>query len=169
MVFDDEISTVPFMMEVTIPPNWKYLVQRSSQRVSTENIGLKDTWFTLNIEKYPSKTPVQEPSAIPVNNNKTLTLSQSEPHVHKSPARKGASEFHKCPTSDGVQSTSNFWKVRFSQQSSNTPSGILSSKGDTVEKGSKIPKMINLISAGLWRSASLDNKPKNIYFLLDKL
>ena len=30
VVFDDEVSTVPFMSKGKIPPNWTYLVQRSS-------------------------------------------------------------------------------------------------------------------------------------------
>ena len=34
------------MREGTIPPNWTDLVQRSSQSVTTENIELKNTWFT---------------------------------------------------------------------------------------------------------------------------
>ena len=43
MVFDDEFSTVPFMGEGTIPPNWKDLVQHSLQRGAPETIYIKDT------------------------------------------------------------------------------------------------------------------------------
>ena len=46
VVFDDEISTVPFMREGTIPPNLTDLVQHISESDETDNINLKDNWFT---------------------------------------------------------------------------------------------------------------------------
>ena len=45
------------MREITIPPNWSYFVQLISQIGAPENIDLKDTWFTTDIEEYPGKTP----------------------------------------------------------------------------------------------------------------
>ena len=50
VVFDDEISTVLFMREITISPNWKDLVQCSSQSGAPDNIDLKDSWFTPYLE-----------------------------------------------------------------------------------------------------------------------
>ena len=50
VVFDDEFSTVNFMREVTIPPTWTYLVQHSSQSYALENIDLKNTWFTPDLD-----------------------------------------------------------------------------------------------------------------------
>ena len=38
VVFDDELSTVPFMREGTITPNWADLVQRSSKSGAPESI-----------------------------------------------------------------------------------------------------------------------------------
>ena len=72
VVFDDEFSTVPLMREVTIPPNCTDLIQHSSHRSATENIHLRDTWFTLYIEEYPRETPSHSPSVAPDNNNNTL-------------------------------------------------------------------------------------------------
>ena len=46
------------MREGTIPPNWTDLVQRSSQSGTTENIELKNTWFTTYHEEDNSKPQV---------------------------------------------------------------------------------------------------------------
>ena len=56
-VFDDEFSKVPFMRYGTIPPNWKDLVQRISKSGASDNIELKDTWFTPYIEEDQIETP----------------------------------------------------------------------------------------------------------------
>ena len=45
------------MREGTIPPNFTYLVQHSSQNGIPENVELKDTWFNPDLEQYPSKNP----------------------------------------------------------------------------------------------------------------
>ena len=73
VVFDDEFSTVPFMREGTIPPNWTSILQRRSQSGAPENTDLKYTWFTPDIEEYPSETPIHEPGISPDNNNHMLT------------------------------------------------------------------------------------------------
>ena len=46
VLFDDEISTVTFMREGPVPPNWTDIVQRISYSGSPENIDLGDTCFT---------------------------------------------------------------------------------------------------------------------------
>ena len=50
VVFNDEFYTVPFMREVTIPPNWTDLVHLISQSDAPDNIDFKDTWFIPDIE-----------------------------------------------------------------------------------------------------------------------
>ena len=60
VVFYDEFSTVPFMREVTIPQNWTYLVQNTSQNSALDNIDLTYTWFTPDLEEEPRKTPKQK-------------------------------------------------------------------------------------------------------------
>ena len=84
MGFDNKFWKVPFMREVKIPPNWKYLVQCSSQRGAPENIDLKDTWFTPDLEDDPRKTPRHEPIIVPISENKnnTLALSPTKPYIH---------------------------------------------------------------------------------------
>ena len=50
MVFDDELYTISFMREGTIPPNCTDIVQLISYRGVLENIDLNDTWFTPDLE-----------------------------------------------------------------------------------------------------------------------
>ena len=155
------------MREVTIPPNWTYLVQCSSQRSATENIDLKDTWFSIDLDKYPVKTPCHEPIIALENSNKTLTPSQSESHAHEGTSSKGASdsEVDEHTSSEVVQNTSNLKNFHFVQKSFNAPSGIPYCEGDKGGKGSKILKMIYLASTGLRRYARLANKPPKKRFI----
>ena len=145
-------------------------MQLSSQSSALENIDLKDNWFTPDLEEDPRKTPSHKMIVAPGNNNKIITSSQSEPHVQEIPTSKGASvsEVHERPASKGFRNTSNL-KSFFSQQSSNTPSGIKYRKGDKVEKGSKLTNIIYLTSYGLRRSSRLANKPKSKYGLFAKV
>ena len=81
VVIDDELSTVRFMREVTIYPNWTDIVQRISQIGTPDNIDLKDTWFTTDLEEYPIESPSHEPSIASENINNMLNLSQPIPQV----------------------------------------------------------------------------------------
>ena len=71
VVFYDEFSAVPFMRIGTITPNCTDIVQRISQIGSPENIYLKNTWFTPDLDKYLRRTPSHELSITPENNNQT--------------------------------------------------------------------------------------------------
>ena len=53
------------MREVTIPPNWTDIVQHSSQSGAPENIDLKDTWLTPDLEESPRETPNHVPRVAP--------------------------------------------------------------------------------------------------------
>ena len=64
------------MREVTIPPNWKYILQLISQSGVLDNIYLKDTWFTPDIEEDPSKNPNRVPRVAPENNRNMITSLQ---------------------------------------------------------------------------------------------
>ena len=90
MVFDDEFSTVPFMREDTILPNWTDLVYHISQIGAPYNIDLEDTWFTPYIEEYPSKTSTHVPRVAKENNRNITTSSQSIKQVQVSPIIKKA-------------------------------------------------------------------------------
>ena len=75
------------------------------------------------------------------------------------------SEVIKCLDSEVFQNTSNLNKVCFTQQSSNSPSGIPSREG---EKGSKMTKTIEITSSGLKRTAGwLIKKNQNMLYLLN--
>ena len=67
VVFDDEFSTYPFMGEE------------------------KYTWFTLDLEEYPIKTPTHVLIFVSENNKIIITPSQPVKQVHESPVSKGAS------------------------------------------------------------------------------
>ena len=69
------------MREGTIPPNLTDLVQRISKRGAPNNIDLKDTWFTPDLNEYPIETQSHEPSVAPGNNINMLTLSHYGPYV----------------------------------------------------------------------------------------
>ena len=84
-------------------------MQRSSQSGASENISLKDSWLTTDLDEDPRKTPSHDTSVSLENNNIMLTLSQSIPHVQENPSRKGASasEVIDFTASEGVRNTSN--------------------------------------------------------------
>ena len=45
VVFDDDLSTVPYMEAGTLPPNWEDLVKYSSEMATTTDVDLADTWL----------------------------------------------------------------------------------------------------------------------------
>ena len=61
----------------------------SSQRGASDNIDLKETWFTQDPDKYPIKTLSHESSVIPENNNNTLTPLHYVLHLEEIQASKG--------------------------------------------------------------------------------
>ena len=131
MVFDDEFSTVIFIREGTIPPNWTYLVQRISQSGAPEYIDIKDTWLTLDIEKYTIGTLTYILRVSPENQINMMTSSHNLQQVDKIMVRKGASVYGviECTVSKGVRNISNLKKVYLAQQSPDMPSGVPSREG----------------------------------------
>ena len=93
------------MREVKILPNWTDLLQHSSQSGALENINLKDTWFTTDIEKYPRETPTHMPRVSPKNNGNMITSLHPVQKCQEITVSKGSpvSEAIKCPLSDGVR------------------------------------------------------------------
>ena len=65
VVFYNKFSTVTFIREVTIPPSLIDLAKQISQSDATENIELKDIWFTPDLEDDTRETPRKQPSVIP--------------------------------------------------------------------------------------------------------
>ena len=115
VVFDHEFSKVPFTRERKIPPNWTDLVQHISKSGSQENIDLRDTWFTPDLEENPIETPTHVPRVTPES-----LVSEGAP----------VSEVIKHPVSERVQNISNLSKVCFAKQSYNLTSGMPSSEGE---------------------------------------
>ena len=82
-------------------------MQCSSQSGARDNIDLKDTCFTPDLEEYPIETPSNEPIVAPDNNNNMLMSSQFLLHIQESTNIEGASvsEVIEHPYPEGVQST----------------------------------------------------------------
>ena len=55
MVFDDEFYIVTLIWEGKITPNWTDIVQYIPQSGAPDNIDLKYTWFTSDLEENPRK------------------------------------------------------------------------------------------------------------------
>ena len=85
VVFDNEFSTVKFIREGTIQPNWSYAVQQISQSDAKDNIDLKDTCFTPDLEEYPRKTPRNETIVVPTTENKNNMRASlpTKPYIHE--------------------------------------------------------------------------------------
>ena len=45
VLYDDQFSTVHYMRDLTVPPNWAQLVQNASELVTTDQYDLTKTWF----------------------------------------------------------------------------------------------------------------------------
>ena len=104
VVFDDEFSTVPIMMADTIPLNWTDFVKCSSQSGAPDNMDLKDSWFTPDIEEDPSDNPTQVPRVTPESNINIITSLQPVQPAQESPVNKGApvSKAIEHPSYEGV-------------------------------------------------------------------
>lgn len=56
VVFDDDISTVPYMLKAQIPPNWEELYNSSTELATDEDFNLAQSWFneqanTVDVDK----------------------------------------------------------------------------------------------------------------------
>ena len=60
-------------------------MQHRSQIGATENIELKDTWFTPDIEENTCKTPTHVPRVAPLNNKNMVASLQPVQQVQESP------------------------------------------------------------------------------------
>ena len=76
VVFDNAFSAFAFMRKDKIPPNLIDLVQRRSKRYVLENIDLKDTWFTTDLEEYTREPQTHVPIVPPENNRNIITPLQ---------------------------------------------------------------------------------------------
>ena len=135
--------TVKFIREVTIPPNWTYLVKCILKISAPENINLKYTCFTPDLEDDLIKTPRHKMSIVPNKENKNNIPASfpSRTNVHEGLPRKKAwtSDPQKNLVKEGVRGTSNPG-IFFAKNPSSIPSGIPSSEGD---KGSSEYKKIS--------------------------
>ena len=45
VVIDDDLSTMTYMKHRTLPPNWEDIVKYSSEKATTKDVNLADTWM----------------------------------------------------------------------------------------------------------------------------
>jgi hypothetical protein len=76
VVFDDQFTTVPFMGENEVPPNWAQLVENSTEKVTKEHYELAKTWHYPD----PELGDISMPEQNPANHNKSdKTPSEKKP------------------------------------------------------------------------------------------
>ena len=64
VVFDDEFTTVRYMEEGTVPPNWADLVEYSSEHASSQDYNLAETWLNYS-NRSPNSSPADNPVVDP--------------------------------------------------------------------------------------------------------
>jgi hypothetical protein len=79
MVFDDQLTMVPFMEKNKVPPNWAQLVENSTEKVTGEHYELAKTWLSPD----PEPGDILMPAWNPANHNKSHeTHSRQETFGH---------------------------------------------------------------------------------------
>ena len=94
VVFDDDFSTVSYMEAGTIPPNWKELVEYSSERATAEDVALADTWLNSSSQNVDEKDRLSDPFAIVTDHHKrqkTDTTGTTPPKPNQTSASEGES------------------------------------------------------------------------------
>ena len=64
VVFDDEFTTVRYMEEGTVPPNWADLVEYSSEHANSQDYKLAETWLNYS-NRSPNSSPADNPVVDP--------------------------------------------------------------------------------------------------------
>ena len=95
-MYDDQFSTVMYMRDLAVPPNWAKMVKNSSELVTTEQYDLSKTWFEGQDD--PSADTVLQTPAVPnsvsaLQNTIERSQASSTPnegaHVQNSTANEG--------------------------------------------------------------------------------
>ena len=60
VVFNDEFSTVKYMEQGTMPPNWAHLVQHSSELATNQDYNLAESWL-VNSNSPSDLPPTDDP------------------------------------------------------------------------------------------------------------
>ena len=91
VVFYDQFSTVTFIRGSKIPKKLERPGEMQLTKRSTRKIDLNDTWFTQDIEQYPSENLRNKPSVVPNKENmhNTLVPSPTNLYIHIGPGIKG--------------------------------------------------------------------------------
>ena len=178
VVFDDDFSTVSYMEAGTIPPNWKELVQYSSERATDEDVALADTWLNSSSQNVDAKDRLNDPFAIVTDHHKrrkTATTETTPPKPNLTSASEGDSSSpsqteHSSETA--VNSFATSGRKPSNAQNGRERTGVFTDTfGDsnpTIDSGShdyqneslKMPQRQNPHENGLRRSPRLQEKRK---------
>ena len=179
VVFDDTFSTVPFMREGTIPPNWAELVRNSTEIATDENFDIAKTWFEGSVdpsEISPSDVPLvsQESTFTPGNegapsiNEGAISANEGELQpIGNSSASPSEGDASSAPTGPVLASVNTDQNDPFDLSAEPTredsvPAPLQVSEGDAL----KMPKRLNLEKSGLRRSPRFATKKSKLAALV---
>ena len=162
VVFDDEFTTVPFMREGTVPPNWRQLLNESTELATEESFNLAKTWniplddttivrdhLLPSIKVSASDTAVSEEAEL-ASKQDTLFSEGDTPAfegvIHSTIPFSSSSEGDRIPANKGEDLSK-----RNVFLGSNMVASI-SLPVHTNQDDMMMPKMLNLSTLGLRRS-----------------
>ena len=173
VVFDDEFSTITYMEEGTVPPNWSDLVEHSSELATNQDYNLAEIWLASKsnslTEEMPIGNPVVDPfNVVPGQHHKGKRIRSES---HRESVVTGATMPTSLADSEG-DLPSPKRKRRSEQCTSSRREATLGMSRERADKGSantspilidelKMLTRINLHEAGLRRSARLSNASKH--------
>ena len=69
VVFDKDVTTVPYIEAVTIPPNWENIAKHSSEMSTTSDVDLEDTWLN-GTPKMGALDQISDPFSVMTDHHK---------------------------------------------------------------------------------------------------
>ena len=161
VVFDDDFSTVPYMEAGTIPPNWEDLVTYSTEKATTIDFEMAETWLA-GAPVAAASDPLSDPYAIVSDQHKrqkALTEAQGPNPRNKSDlvsASEGVSSPPSQSQQEGVAAANSFATVGSVYSGRTGVSDDYTSSNSTPDRAHdfdalKAPQKINLYASGLRR------------------
>ena len=156
VIFDESFTTVPYMNEHQVPPNWSDLVTNSRELVTDEQFDLAKTWLASTVsQEQEAPSGVHTMNNHPETSGSNLILDEQTLDVQTT-----INEYRN--TDNSLENNTDTQTDRTSMQP--FPSQQLTqlspaSEGDSVNKATR---MINLETSGLRRSARLQEQTNSL-------
>ena len=175
VVFDDEFTTVPFMREGTVPPNWRQLLNESTELATEESFNLAKTWniplddttivrdhLLPSIQVSAIDIAVSEGDEPASTQDKLFSEGDTpvfEGVIHSTIPFSSSSEGDRMPANEGEElSKSNGFLGSNMGASIRLP--VHKNQDDMM-----MPKMLNLSTSGLRRSKQLQKSRMGTSFM----